>query len=74
MTAGMMTGNQSTQDFKAFPQTTKDDKNRPFTAAASNFGMSEAPTAVTNGQASSAMTQGMKNRAISLSRFSKFEE
>jgi hypothetical protein len=67
---------KSTQDFKGLqpPVSAKEDKIRPVTAAASNFGMSEAPTAFTAGQNSSAANLGLKNRAISLSRFSKFEE
>lgn len=66
---------KSTQEFKGMPpQGAKDDKIRPVTAAASNFGMSEAPTAFTAGQNSSSANLGLKNRAISLSRFSKFEE
>ena len=48
---------------------------RPTTAAVSNFGISDAPTALSGGQSSSLKgLAAMNNRGISLSRFSKFEE
>jgi hypothetical protein len=48
---------------------------RPTTAAVSNFGISDAPTAVSGGHSSSLKgLAAMNNRAISISRFSKFEE
>ena len=66
---------QSHTGFKGLPPPSgKVDKIRPVTAALSNFGNSEAPTAVTAGHQSSATHMGLKNRAISLSKFSKFEE
>lgn len=69
-------GAQSTAQFKGLPPSAGAAKIRPVTAATSNFGMSDAATAITigTGHVSSAAEMGMKNRAISISRFSKFEE
>lgn len=65
---------QSQQDFKVMPASAKEVKGpRPVTAAASHLGLSEAPTAASGGL-SSAVDIGLKARAVSLSRFSKFEE
>lgn len=67
---------QSQPDFKLMPASAKEVKGpRPVTAAASHLGLSEAPTAASGvGGLSSAVDIGLKARAVSLSRFSKFEE
>jgi hypothetical protein len=67
-----MSGLKSHKDLKVMPGSAKEQNlGRPETAAISHFGQSEAPTAATQ---SSTITMGLKNRAVSLSRFSKFEE
>lgn len=72
----LKSGAQSTANFKGLPASAGADKIRPITAAVSAFGMSDAPTAVTSAptHVSSAAEMGLKNHAISMSRFSKFEE
>lgn len=67
---------QSTNDLKVMPGSAKEaNLQRPTTAAVSHFGMSDAPTAISAGQTSSLKgLAAMNNRAISISRFSKFEE
>lgn len=65
-----MPGSQSQSDFKGMKEA---GTSRPTTAGmVSSFGQSNAPTAATiSGQASSALGGA---RAVSLSRFSRFEE
>ena len=64
-------GSKSQADFKMIPSTTKEG-TRPITAGImSNFGQSEAPTAISGATQSIAASN---NRAISVCRFSKFEE
>ena len=65
---------QKSADFKIAPTSAKwEVDKRPVTAAFSMQGMSEATTAVSGGL-QSAHDIGLKARAVSLSRFSKFEE
>jgi len=68
---------QSVSDLKVMPSSAKEAAMvRPTTAAVSHFGISDAPTAISGAQSSSQLKglAAMNNRAISISRFSKFEE
>jgi len=72
----MMTGAKSAANFKVMPSSVKEGAVRPTTAGiASTFGQSDAPTAASINQTQSALgLLAQNNRAISMSRFSKFEE
>ena len=74
----MMSGAKSAATFKVMPASAKEAGHLRPTTAVTGFGKSDAPTAATGEGLQSAISlnksHAMNNRAISMSRFSKFEE